>query len=358
MKISINSTFSYIKFNLNYGSALQCYALQKYLRDRGHSPEHLRDYRANPKYILKRLKNIRYFSSFCAKSRAMSQMQKFIKKHMDFSKRGYLSDSALRKHPPQVDCHIAGSDQIWHNDNRFRYLDYAQEDSIKLSYAASFGKSNISDKMKDAIKPYLERFDGISVREKSAVDIIASMGLGAQWVLDPTLLIDSDGYPCKETSASDYFYCYFLNLSDKESVRFSDIRKISETMGKELKVTAPLNYMMFTDEKPIFPCVEEWLGLYKNADCIFTNTYHGLLFCIIFKKQFVFFSQTSGQKAENERFNSLLELLSLEDRLVSADAPAEVITSLIDRKIDYGRVYETIQEKRQVTDAFFKEFGI
>lgn len=358
MKISINSTFSYIKFNLNYGSALQCYALQKYLRDRGHNPEHLRDYRANPKYIVKRLKNIRYFRSFMAKSRAMRSMQKFIKKYMDFSKRGYLSDKALKKHPPQVDCHIAGSDQIWHNDNRFRYLNYAQQDSLKLSYAASFGKSDISPKMKENIKPYLQKFDGISVREKSGVDIIASMGLKAQWVLDPTLLIDSGDYPCKECTDTNYFYCYFLNLSDKESVRFKDIKKTSEHMGKELKVTAPLNYMMFTNEKLLFPSVEEWLGLYKNADCIFTNTYHGLLFCIIFKKQFVFFSQTSGQKAENERFYSLLQLLCLEDRLVTADTPAQDIAALIDSNIDYGRVYDTIKKKRQVTDAFFKEFGI
>ena len=68
MKISINSTYSYIRTNINYGSTLQCYALQKYLKKRGHDPEHLRDYRANPVLILKRLKNIKYFKPFCAKA--------------------------------------------------------------------------------------------------------------------------------------------------------------------------------------------------------------------------------------------------------------------------------------------------
>ena len=58
MKISINSTYSYIRTNINYGSTLQCYALQKYLKKRGHDPEHLRDYRANPVLILKRLKTL------------------------------------------------------------------------------------------------------------------------------------------------------------------------------------------------------------------------------------------------------------------------------------------------------------
>lgn len=358
MKISINSTFSYIKCNLNYGSVLQCYALQKYLKGRGHTPEHLRDYRANPKYIIRRLKNIRYFRGFCAKTRATIRVQRFMKKYISFSKRGYLSGNKLKKHPPQVDCHIAGSDQIWHNDNGSRYLDYAPDNTLKLSYAASFGKPDISKEIKANIKPLLQRFDGISVRETSAVDIISSMDLKSQWVLDPTLLIDSEEYPYKECHDKDYFYCYFLNLSNKESVRFSSIKKIAQDMGKELKVTAPLNYMLFSKEKPIFPSLEEWLGRYKNADCIFTNTYHGLLFCIIFKKQFVLFTQNSGQKAENVRFYSLLKLLSLEDRMLGNDASKEDIKSIMDKKIDYDKVYETIFEQRKNTDDFFKQFGI
>ena len=358
MKISVNSTFSYVKFNLNYGSVLQCYALQQYLSDRGHEPRHLRDYRANPVYILRRLKNIRYFSSFCKKSKAIIKVQKFMKKYMAFSERGYLSDYSLRKHPPKVDCHIAGSDQIWHNDNSFRYLDYAPDNTLKLSYAASFGKAQISDRMKNTITPYLRRFDGISVREKSAVDIVASMGLESEWVLDPTLLIDSERYPAAEPQFNDYYYCYFLNLSDKENVRFSSVKSIAADNNKNLLITAPLNYMMFSDEKLLFPSVEEWLGLYKNAKCIFTNTYHGLLFCIIFKKQFVFFSQTSGQKAENERFYSLLEMLSLQDRMVTADMPSEEIEMLIQKEIDYDSVYNVIHNKRQETDKFFNKFGI
>ena len=358
MRISINSTFSYIKFNLNYGSALQCYALQKYLKSRGHHPEHLRDYRANPVFIIKRLKNIRHFKGFLKKAKAMGQMQKFTRKYMDFSKRGYLSDSGLKKHPPKVECHIAGSDQIWHNANNFRYLTYAPDDSLKLSYAASFGRAAISDEMKPTIKPYLERFDGISVREKSAVDIIGSMGLEAKWVLDPTLLIDSGDYPVEENNKNNYCYCYFLNLNNKDDVHFDTIKTAVNKQGKELVITAPLNYMLFKNESPIFPSVEEWLGLYKNADCIFTNTYHGLLFCIIFKKQFVFFSQSSGQKKENERFRSLLELLRLEDRMIAGENTEKDISILMNREIDYDKVYDVISQKQKETDTFFENFNI
>ena len=90
MKISINSTYSYIRTNINYGSTLQCYALQKYLKKRGHDPEHLRDYRANPVLILKRLKNIKWFKPFCAKAVAQFEMGRFIKDNIAVSTKGYI----------------------------------------------------------------------------------------------------------------------------------------------------------------------------------------------------------------------------------------------------------------------------
>lgn len=362
MRISINSTFSYIKFNLNYGSALQCYALQQYLKDRGHEPEHLRDYRANPILIIKRLKNIKYFDLFCKKTKAMFEMQRFIRKNLELSDRGFFSDRGLREHCPDVECHIVGSDQIWHNTNSFRYLTYAPDDKLKLSYAASFGRANISESMKNTIGPWLNRFDGISVREKSAVRIVDSItNVGAVHVLDPTLLLDWERYPYKSTTLIDpgahYCYCYFLNLKNTDSVAYDNIKSLVSEKNSSLYLTAPLNYPLFLGENLIFPSVEEWLGLYKNADCIFTNTYHGLLFCIIFKKRFVFFIQNSDQASENERFYSLLEMLDLKSR-VATERTLEEIRSIVDSPIDYDRVYGIIKEKRAETDAFFERFGI
>ena len=361
MKISINSTFSYIKFNLNYGSALQCYALQRYLKSRGHSPEHLRDYRANPIYILKRLKNIKYVGSFFKKAAALIRLQGFIRRNMNFSQEAYISDRGLKKRCPKVDCHIVGSDQIWHNANNFRYLTYAPDSSLKLSYAASFGRADISDEMKKTITPWLKRFDGISVREKSGVKLVESMTNGkAIHVLDPTLLLDWESYPYKKEACvpeTKYGYCYFLNLKDTEGVAFSQIKEIVSEKGMELYLTAPLNYPLFLKEKVLFPSVEEWLGLYKAAECIFTNTYHGMLFCIIFRKQFVVFIQNREYEAENERFYSLLDMLGLRDR-IAMEKSADEIRKIMQQPIDYDEVYRIIKDMRKKTDAFFEEYGL
>lgn len=357
MKISVNSTFSYIKFNLNYGSALQCYALQRYLSKRGHTVSHVRDYRANPVFILKRFQNLRYTKAFFHKAKAQVSLQQFIKKYIALSERGYLTYSGLVKHCPEADCHIAGSDQIWHNENNFRYLTYVPDTKLKLAYAPSFGRAQISDDMKETIKPYLARFDGITVREKSGVDIIQAMGYEAKHVLDPTLLLDMEEYPYIPVNKRDYCYCYFLNLSNKNDVSFEQIAAYSKAAQKDLMITAPLNYPLFLKNDPIFPSVEQWLGLYKSADCIFTNTYHGLLFCIIFRKQFLFFAQRGSSEEENERFASLLSMLNLLDRVV-ADVNQETIKEKMDQKIDYETVYEVIRQKRQVTDDFFSKYGI
>ena len=172
MKISINSTYSYIRTNINYGSTLQCYALQKYLKKRGHDPEHLRDYRANPVLILKRLKNIKWFKPFCAKAVAQFEMGRFIKDNIAVSTKGYISEKAMYKNCPKADCFIAGSDQIWRNPTGSRFLNYAPDEAIKLSYAASFGRTSLPIEIAEKIKPWLNRFDGISVREKTAVNMV------------------------------------------------------------------------------------------------------------------------------------------------------------------------------------------
>lgn len=356
LRISINSTFSYIKFNLNYGSVLQCYALQVYLKEHGHMPEHVQDYRVNPINILKRLKNIRYFRCFCRKAKAQFQVQNFIKKYINLSERKYFSYKKLVKKCPDAECHITGSDQVWRGSKNFRYLTYVPDEKIKLSYAASFGKQKLSSEMEQTIRPYLKSFNGISVREKSGVDIINNIGYDAEQVLDPTLLIDWTKYPYRENEKKNYCFCYFLNLASIDNIPYDIIKEIAKKDNKELIITAPLNYPMFMDTARVeFPSIEDWLGYYKNADYIFTNTYHGLLFCIIFKKQFVVFVQ--GNSTENERFYSLLDLLELSDRIINIKEKDQIREKIYE-EINYDKVYKIINNKRKITDNFFSKYGI
>lgn len=182
------------------------------MKKRGHDPEHLRDYRANPVLILKRLKNIKWFKPFCAKAVAQFEMGRFIKDNIAVSTKGYISEKAMYKNCPKADCFIAGSDQIWRNPTGSRFLNYAPDEAIKLSYAASFGRTSLPKEIAEKIKPWLNRFDGISVREKTAVNMVESIvDKEVVQVLDPTLLLDMDEYPYTNIEEKNYCYCYFLN---------------------------------------------------------------------------------------------------------------------------------------------------
>ena len=363
MKISVNSTFSYIKFNVNYGSALQCYALQRYLKKRGHDVRLLRDYRANPVLIIKRVQYIKTGKLFIKKLGSLIKMQRFIKENISLSEKGYISYRQLVSKCPNADCHIVGSDQIWHDAKNFRYLTYVPDDKIKLSYAASFGKSSISDQMKATIGPYLKRFDGISVRESSGVKIVNQLGYEAIHVLDPTLLLNYSEYPYSKNikhlvggNNENFIFCYFLNLKSTTDIHLEAVQNYAQKEKKQLYIAAPLNYDMFENKNNLlFPGVEEWLGLYYAANCVFTNTYHGLLFCIIFKKQFVFFCNPRSQGVE--RFTSILGLLNLLDRIVGPD-DVDRIELLMNSKIDYDSVYEKIREQQLITDKYFVRFNI
>lgn len=359
MKISINTTYAFVRFNLNYGSVLQNYALQKFLSNRGHKASVVRDYRANPVLLLQRLTNIKYGKYFWKKLSAQRKQQHFIKTYMNVSESGYLTYRKLVNKCPDADCHIAGSDQIWRNCNISRYLSYVPNDKLKLSYAASFGQSRLSDGMKSCIQPLLERFDGLSAREKSGVDILEDMGLKGDLLLDPTLLLNNDSYPNKEPEDKEHFYyCYFLNLNQKKDVPFDSIKKYAAYQKRRLRITTPINYPMFLDEPLEFPSVEEWLGLYQTADAIFTNTYHGLLFCIIFRKQFLVCLQGNGGHPENERFYSILEILHLTDRLINPNDDEDTIATKMQARIDFDSVYSIIEDMRKDTVRYFERFGI
>lgn len=144
------------------------------------------------------------------------------------------------------------------------------------------------------------------------------------------------------------------HIPDKLRVQ---IKRYAADENMKLIVTSPSNYTLFLNENPIFPTVEKWLGLYKNANCIFTNTYHGMLFCIIFKKQFLFFVQKGSGAAENDRFYSLMSMLHLEDRMVTSGDTA-CISEKMKRPIDYEKVYSVIRSERLRTDAFFEKYGM
>jgi hypothetical protein len=94
--------------------------------------------------------------------------------------------------------------------------------------------------------------------------------------------------------------------------------------------------------------VEEWLGYIKYAECVFTNSFHGACFSILFKKLFWLFDIWQ----EDVRLRNLMEIFEIEDHLVSCDTEQQV---LIEHPIDYENVDRLLEIYRERSRLFIEK---
>ena len=309
----------------NYGQLLQCYALQKYLRDQGHDPFLIRydprnDYVPTPLYrkLLKALNPVQLAGYLSLKRRMYLSSKEYTTHNRQFSifrdtylkqsEQIYYSYDELKANPPQADCYIVGSDQVWAFSNgalqkvkklvHAYFLDFGSDSIIRMAYAASWGREQIPDNFVDEIQPLLKKFQKVSVREKSGIDICRRCGYEtAQWICDPTLLLDAEVYRRiyrdSNVTASQRF----------AQERNLDVRYISANMN------------MDAYEKT-YATIPEWLYLVDNAQYVITNSFHCCVFSILFRKQFGAIALTGKNSGMNSRLQSLFEMTGCGERYI------------------------------------------
>ena len=322
-KICIISAYAYIDQHLNYGSMFQYFALQKQLESMGYEPYWLRytlpsDNHDNKFKLL--IKKCLFYKTNKRTSSALKKMHDFVEKNCSLSNNIYSDFDELKNNCPEADIYLTGSDQVWGGELKANYLLFVPFSAPKIAYAASFGKAEISPEKANIIKPWLERFDFISVREKSAVDICKQMGIKAELVLDPTLFLNMNDYPAESLEKkhlANYIFGYFLNIKDKNSLPIDNIEKSFQINNQKLICAGGVSALerFYPKVKVGYYSPQEWLGMYRDADGIVTNTFHGVVFSIIFKKQFVVFLQKGHSEKQNERIMSVLKLFDLIDRI-------------------------------------------
>lgn len=250
---------------------------------------------------------------------------------------------------------ITGSDQVW----RKSYVDVSKymfgtipdkSNAKRISYAASFGTEDLSEYGAELIATtanLAKKFDGISVREDSGVDIAKKYwGVDAEQHVDPTLLLDREEYMSLITedennlkeSAGNLFVYVLDENSDKQSIinKVAIVRNLQPFSIMPKKNPTIIEWLR-RKEDFVLPRVTQWLKSFKDAEFVITDSFHGCAFSIIFNKPFI----AIGNKQRGvARFTSLLKLFSLEDRLV-ADA-SEVTEELL------KSTYEEIWAKYRV----------
>jgi hypothetical protein len=340
-------------FVQNYGGFMQAWALQEFLKKQGFKAEII-DYRPNhleaggdlfwPKstqelkvILFKIAIKLRNFMASFSKLHK-EKKRKFEACHSEdfqLTSKIFRSIRDLDQISETYDIYICGSDQIWnssiqHGIDEAYFLSFVSANKRRISYAASFGKSYIQEEYKYRIKELLDKFSSISVRESSGTNIVQDIAnKDAQCVLDPTLLLDGD-YPkaVLPNINSDFLFSYTLRSEELA-------QKVSNYVSKHLQLSIRSINAIEKNGECLSPW--EWLGHFKSAKFIITNSYHGTLFSIIFKKPFIFVSLQGNKAAFNERSISVLRLLGLENRILE-NSNTDCINKILSTKVDFNKL--------------------
>jgi len=240
----------------------------------------------------------------------------------------------LLSNPPQADVYCVGSDQSWSWCADENFLNYGADNIKRISFAPSFGAYFPQEPEEwDALSKKLQRFNLVTVREKSGVEICRRAGRpDARLIPDSTLLLHADEYRIYEAeeipTTKDYIFLYLLgNPTDID---------ISQIYGFASKEGLEVIYVTSQGREDSYPhmaaTIPQWLSCIKQAKYVMTNSFHGMVFSIIYNKQFLVFPLVYPFHRMNGRIDTLLDKYQLENHKYIGDLEAVKI------KISYERI--------------------
>lgn len=374
----------------NYGGLLQNYALQQTLKRMGHEVVTI-DHGIMKvpflRLILSRIKTSMLLpfapqQNKTSRYRPNDEELAAIRKNTNHFIDKYISRTAPLCTTKEFDdiaktneynAYVVGSDQCWRISynglfQKEMFLRFAvkQKDVKRIAYAASFGTDSweMGKQTTKECARLAKMFDLVTVREVSGVSLCKEyLGVDAIPVIDPTMLLSKEDYEElvedeQEPQSSGNLFYYILDPCETK-------KKIIDNIAREY------GYVPFTVlpkcqaenrteddvkmriEDCVYPSVTSWLRAFKDAKMIIVDSFHGAVFSIIFNKPFWVIA---NKRRGNTRFESLLGLFGLEDRMIKSD-----IDSIIDMKkcIDWEKVNairmsESIRCKKLLMDTLTK----
>ena len=365
----------------NYGGILQAYALQSVLKN--NNVVETLDWNVSfPTYrwlilVFKRFLLNKLFNRNLSPyldilfpppifyNRITKNTRSFIARHLNLTKSKYRIGQDFSKNKELFDynIYITGSDQVWACSSYNNYVKNCMFDFLRnkenikrVSYAASFGKDGFYNNFNyiQECKQLLLKFNAISVREDSGVRLCKELfDVEATHVIDPTMFLDAEHYIKLSKERKDYSddgdcFSYILDMSDEKQ---RIINRVCKNYNLEFFSVMPKS--VFKDVGPLYikdcviPPVEQWLDGFNKAKFIVTDSFHGCVFSIIFKKPFIAIGNSERGMA---RFDSLLKMFKLENRLIHSEN--DLTEDLLNSEIDYDAVHEILAKEREKAKMF------
>ena len=340
-------------YGLNYGSILTYFALYEVIKQHGMDPFLLaKPYKLwNDEYANRNSIAGRFIYPRC--------------NVMNYRKHDY--DWILMNQ--HCDIFIVGSDVVWNYNvfgrdaGSFFFLDFVKDSKKKIAYAASFGAGyEVPEEDHARNKYYMKKFDAVSVRENDAVEICKNkFGISADIVIDPVFLCDKEKYYRIADEITEekqkYMMAYILGVDiAKKNILVAISKQLgcgiryfaNPNIGGKKKAEGIMQLPMAENET-----VEYWLHSMKECSYYVGDSFHGLCFALIFHREFICIVGRNIQGLT--RFQTLLEICGLEDRLVFSDDPYEKIEKLLQEKINYAFVDERLHEYINKSNAWLHE---
>ncbi|WP_170106917.1 polysaccharide pyruvyl transferase family protein [Agitococcus lubricus] len=364
-------------FSDNFGAVLQAYALRKWFIDRGldahfvnYHPRYVEEggdfiQPFNPKYWRMNLK-ILYLKLSHTKSILLGNKEQ-AKRFQSFRTEMLGVEGKRLEHLHELNdlgdkyrLVVCGSDQIW-NPSEQKGLDPAyflnfpgKQVAHRISYAPSFGRDILPAAFHQQATTLFHGLSSISVREKSGIDIVKQLSnRSATLVPDPTFLHDSyqELLTISNEQREGHIFCYALRTGQ-------GIREACEQTAQHynINILSPYNVHRRWQEigETVYPGPADWLKLIANAKCVMTNSFHGTVFAILFKRPFLVIGLPGAKKGLNERAKNLLAQLGLSDRFVEGDALDNIVARL-EAPINWAYVDECRQKMKAAGDTFLAE---
>lgn len=354
----------------NFGSMLQAYALQEYLKKEGHEV-YIINFQPNSQkalyssiFNITHLRNIRNLILrilFSPKSiiflyKKRSKFQLFLSKYLNLTVE-FNNIIQLKEAKLDFDIVITGSDQIWNIEaadfSEAYFGTFITSPTIKkIAYAPSMGP-NPEKLDQKYLRKLLQDFTAISVREERAKLFLENNKLASkvQIVLDPTMLLSADDYN-KIISPEPIIkgdYIYYYTPGPKPRHEFLQItKKISQETGLPIICDTP--YLFAKQYNLIYqPEVgpREFLNLIKHATIVCGASFHLMVFSIIFKKDFYCINGDI-----DSRMNNLMKLFKLEERIVSINNATAFKFKHI---LNYDEVELQLTKMQDLSSEFIKQ---
>lgn len=338
----------------NLGNRLQNYALQEYLVSKNYDVKTIPDKSYN--LIKKELKRLKFIIQLT--------LSQFIKKYKSvswkcFDRKINWEDYSVKDNSEvlieKYDYFIAGSDQIWNplfNFNRNKmFLTFAKKEQ-KVAYAASIGISELPKEWEEFYAKNIKEFTSISVREDDAAEIIKNLiGRSVKVLIDPTMLLTKEKWEevAKDSKVNiDYKYVvkYFLGPRNDKYDKYIENRA-KEIGAKVLDVTE------YNKENNDVIGPAEFVYLIANSNGVFTDSFHGTVFSLLFEKPFIVFDRAVEKETGNmsSRLNTLLNKFDIKGQRI-------VDVSQLDNihpEVDYKKINKILQKERKIAEEYLEE---